>query len=99
LFSEQTATMLGHDAFRTLGGPVSASNDSPEWAALLLASDAYRRASSVRSALGGYVPLNHPGHPSKWNRRKRAALADADDNLAAATEAMRLAAAAHAALT
>jgi hypothetical protein len=71
------------------------SDDSPEWAAVLEASAANRRASIVRSGLGGYVPITHPGHPSKWSLSRRTALADAEANLADTTEALRVATTAH----
>lgn len=71
------------------------SDDSPEWAALLLATAANNRARIVRSGLGGYVPLNHPGHPSKWTRARRDVLADAEADLSTTTETLRLAVHAH----
>ena len=65
--------------------------DSPERAAVIAAGEAWRRASAARAALGGYVPLNHPGHPSRWNRERRQALGDAEAELTRTTVAVRLA--------
>ena len=72
-------------------------DSSPEWAALQLATAASHLASAARSALGGYVPINHRDHPSTWSPERQDALAAADEALAAATEALRLATKAHAA--
>jgi len=71
-------------------------DDSPEWAALVLATAANHRASVVRSGLGGYVPLGHPGHPSRWSRARKEVLADAEAGLAETAEALRAATHAHA---
>jgi hypothetical protein len=80
---------------RGLEGLKPVSDDSPEWAAVVRASAANRRASIIRSGLGGYVPITHPGHPSKWTRSRRNALADADASLADTTKALRVATIAH----
>ncbi len=70
-------------------------DESPEWAALLLATEANHKARGIRSGLGGYVPLNHPGHPSKWSRIRRDALAEAESTLQDTIEALRVATDAH----
>jgi hypothetical protein len=59
------------------------------------ADTANHLASAARSALGGYVPLDHPGHPSKWSPDRQDALAIADADLTQATEALRAAVYAH----
>lgn len=68
---------------------------SPEWVALLLATEHYVEADKARSALGGYVPIGHPGHPSKWSAARQDALADADARVLRATEALQIASLAH----
>jgi hypothetical protein len=70
---------------------VNSSDNSAEWAALLLAAAASTRAGEVRSALGGYVPLGHPAHPSKWSRERQDALASAETAIAETSRALRLA--------
>jgi len=74
------------------------ADDSPEWDAVVAAAAAHRTAGAARSRLGGYLPVSHPDHPSKWSVERRAALANAEAQLAEATEALRLAVEAHATL-
>jgi hypothetical protein len=69
---------------------------SPEWAGVLLATEEHVNAGKARSALGGYVPIGHPGHPSKWSLARQDALAEADARLVRAVEALRIATVAHA---
>jgi hypothetical protein len=69
---------------------------SPEWAAVLLATEECVNAGAARSALGGYVPVGHPGHPSKWSTARQDALADAEAGLRRANEALRIARLVHA---
>jgi len=59
--------------------------DSPEAIRLRAASEAWTRAGATRAALGGYVPLNNPNHPSRWSAARRAQLAAADADVARTT--------------
>jgi hypothetical protein len=56
--------------------------ESAQAARLKAAGEAYQRAGAVRALLGGYVPVGHPNHPSRWNGNRRADLAAAEDELA-----------------
>ncbi len=67
----------GHESAAEPAG----ADSSPEWAALLLATEESASAGKARSALGGYVPIGHPGHPSKWSAARQDALADANANV------------------
>ena len=53
-------------------------DDPPEVVRLKAATEASHIARAVRAALGGYVPLNHPNHPSRWTAARRAQLQAAD---------------------
>jgi hypothetical protein len=68
-----------------------APNASPEWVALEAATDACIAAGKTRAALGGYVPVGHPGHPSKWSTERQDALANADAEVTSTTDALRIA--------
>jgi hypothetical protein len=70
-------------------------DESPEWAALTLAIASNREAAAVRAALGGYVPINHPGHPSRWSRSRRDHLAEVEASLTESVDVLRLAIYAH----
>jgi hypothetical protein len=59
--------------------------DSPEVRRLKAASEAWTRAGAARAALGGYVPLDNPNHPSRWNAGRRAQLATAEADVARTT--------------
>jgi hypothetical protein len=48
---------------------------------LSLASAASHRAGAVRAAMGGYVPVGHPAHPSTWSTDRQLRLAEADENV------------------
>jgi hypothetical protein len=56
--------------------------EGPGVARLKAASEAWTRAGAARAALGGYVPLNNPNHPSRWSAARRAQLAAADADVA-----------------
>ena len=83
-------------AIESMSVPQSRDDASPEWFALLAATEASTRAGKTRSALGGYVPKGHPNHPSKWSAERRHALEQAELEVIQATEALRVAALAHA---
>jgi hypothetical protein len=53
------------------------------------AQAAFQRAGAERALLGGYVPLNHPSHPTRWNGRRKAALAAAEAAVERTTIALR----------
>jgi hypothetical protein len=71
------------------------SDDAPEVERLKLASAASVRAGAARAALGGYVPVGHPGHPSTWSEARQDALATAEEDLISTTTELRLANAAY----
>jgi hypothetical protein len=67
------------------------SPESPERAAVFAASAAWHEAGKSRAALGGYVPLNHPGHPSRWSSERQDVLAEADAEVNRTSAVMRAA--------
>ncbi len=68
---------------------------SPELSRLQLATQASNLAGAARARLGGYVPLDHPAHPTKWSKSRQHGLAVADDDVTTTTAELLLATSAH----
>jgi hypothetical protein len=59
---------------------------------LAIANAESNRAAPQRAVLGGYVPIDHPGHPSKWTTaERRARLVEADEAVRITKVELRLA--------
>jgi hypothetical protein len=65
--------------------------DSPQELAVSAAYTAWHEATRERAKLGGYVPLNHPNHPSRWSRERRDTLRLIDAEVVRTKEVLRLA--------
>ena len=75
------------------------ADNSPEFARYSKAVQSRRDSQTARDALGGYVDSDHPDHPDRWSRRRRAAVLAADAALALTVIELNLAVAAHAAMS